>query len=170
MTRIKANNECRRTRAWLLSAMSSRFGPDTDWLQNHISKCMRCLLGLVSRSKVNLALSFMKTQPHKLDLLMRANAQVIGVLKHCLRQTPKARQLRTKLPEPKLLEQCGKYGYSAATSAVCIAILLLMKVSVFSFMDKFHTETQKVIRQYYARQVGQDLADGIFPAIDNFLN
>ena len=93
---------------------------------------------------------------------MRANAQAIGVLKHCLRQAPRARQLRTILPEPKLPERCGKYGYSAVNLAACIAILLLMKISVFSSMDKFHTEAQKVIEQYYVKQVGQDLADEIF--------
>ena len=169
MTRIKANNECRRIRAWLFTAMSSRFGPDTNWLQNHISKCLRCLRRFVSRGKVNLALSFMKNKPHRLDLLMRANAQAIGVLKHRLRQAPRARQLRTILPEPKPLERCGKYGCSAAMLAACISILLLMKISVFSSMDKFYTEAQKVNKQYYARQVGQDLADEIFPVIDTLL-
>ena len=163
---VKANNECSRIRAWLFTAMSSRFGPDTDWLQNHISKCLRCLRRFVSGGKVNLTLSFMKTQPHRLDLLMRANAQAIGVLNHCLRQAPRARQLRTILPEPKLMERCGKYGYSAAILVVCISILLLMKISVFSSMDKFHTEAQKVNKQYYTRQVGQYLADEIFPVID----
>jgi len=108
----------------------------------------------------------MKTHPHRLDLLMRANALAIGVLKHSLRQAPRARQLRIILPEPKLLEKCGKYGYSAANLAACIAILLLMKIGVSSSMDKFHTEAQKVNKQYYARQVGQDLADEIFPVID----
>jgi hypothetical protein len=168
MTCKKAKNECRRIRAWLLTAIRSRFGPDKGWLQSHISKCLRCLRRFVSRGKVNLALSFMKTQPHRLDLLMRANAQAICVLKHCLRQTPRARQLRTILPEPKLRERCGKYGYSTANLAACIAILFLMKTGVFSSMDKFHTEAQKVIKQYYARQIGQDLADGIFPVTDKF--
>jgi hypothetical protein len=146
--RIKANSECKRIRAWLFTTMSSRFGPDTDWSQNHIAKCLRCLRRFVLRGKINLALSFMKTQPHRLDLLMRANAQAIGVLKHCLCQAPRARQLRTILPEPKLLEKCGKYGYSAANLAACMAILLLMKIGVCSSMDKFHTEIQKVIKQY----------------------
>ena len=166
MTRIKANNKCRRIRAWLFTAMSSPLGPDTDWLQKHIAKCLRCLRRFVSRGKVNLALSFMKTQPHRLDLLMRANAQAIGVLKHCLRQAPRARQLRTILPKPKLLERCGKYGHYAPNLAAFIAILFLMKISVCSSMDKFHTEAQKVLKQYYVRQVGQDLADEIFPVID----
>jgi len=162
MRSIKAQNECKRIRAWLFLPKNSRLGPDMDWLQNHILKCLRCLQRFISRSKVNLALSLMKTQPHKPDLLMRANARAIGVQKHCLRKTPKARQLRSIIPEPKRLERCRKYGYSAATFTVCIVILILMKVSVFPFMDNFHIETQKSIRQYYIRQVGQDLADEIF--------
>ena len=166
MTSIKAKNGRRRIRARLLSAMSCRFGPDTDWLQKRISKCLKCLRRLLSRDKINLALLFMKTQPHRLDLLMRANAQAIGVLQHCLRRAPRARQLRNILPEPKLLERYSKYGYSVANLAVFIVILLLMKVSVFSFLDKFHTETRKVIKQYYARQVGQDFANEVFPEIE----
>ena len=166
MTRIKADNKCRQISAWPFTAMSSRYGPDTEWLQNHISKCLRCLRRFVSRGKVNLALSFMKTQPHRLDLLMRANAQAIGVLKHRLRQTPKARQLRTILPEPKLLERCGKYGCFAANFVVCITIVLLIMIGVFSFIGKFHSLTQKVDERPYTRQVDQELADGNFPLID----
>jgi hypothetical protein len=108
----------------------------------------------------------MKTQPHRLDLLMRANAQAISVLKHCLRQAPRARRLRTILPEPKLLERYGKYGYSAVNVAACIAIVLFLEIAFFSSMDKFNIAAQKVNKQYYARQVGQDLADEIFPIIE----
>jgi hypothetical protein len=146
--------------------MISCFGPDTGWLQNHVAQCLRCQRRFVSRGKVNLALSFMKTQPHRLDLLMRANAQAIGVQKHSLRRTPKARQLRTMLPEPKLLERCGKYGYFAANFAVCITIVLLMMIGVLSFMDKFHGVTQKVNERPYAGQVDQEPVDEIFTLID----
>ncbi len=112
--------------------------------------------------KVNLALSIVKSQPHRLDLLMRANTQTIGVLKHSLRRAPKAQKLRTILPEPKLLERWGKYRCSAANLAACIAILFLMKIGVFSSMNEFQTQGQKVIRQYYVSQVGEDLADEVF--------
>jgi len=149
-------------RDWLYTTASKRFSPDADWLQGHILNCPRCRRRLVSCGKVNLALSFMKTQPHSLDLLMRANTQAIGVLKHSLRRAPKARKLRVILPEPKLLERFGKYGHSAVNTAACITILLLMKIGVFSSMDKFHIQGQKVYRQYYTKQVGEDLADEIF--------
>jgi len=162
MTNIKSNNKCRRLRAWLYTTINRRFGPDSDWLQNHIANCTRCQRRFVSCGKVHLALSLMKSQPHRLDLLMRANQQAIGVLKHSLRRAPKAHELKSKLPEPKLLEKWGSYGSSAANVAACITILLLMKTGIFSSMHKFQINGQKAIEQYYARQVGEDMADDIF--------
>ena len=164
MTSTNRSNKCRQIRAWLHKAISGRFGFDADWVENHIANCTRCQRRLISIGKVNLALSIMKSQPHKLDLLMRANTQAIGVLKHSLREAPKARKLRAMLPEPKLLERCSKYTHSAANAAACIAILFLMKTAIFSSMDKFQTEGKKVVKQYYASQVGKDLADEIFSA------
>jgi len=163
MTGINKNNKCRRIRGWLSEAISRHFGLDANWLQNHIANCPRCQRRLVSYGKVNLAISAIKSQPHKLDLLMCANAQAIGVLKHSLRQAQKAKKLRTIRPEPKLRERFGKYSSSAVNVAACIAILLLTKIGVFSSMDMFQTQGQKVIKQYYASRVGDDLADEIFP-------
>lgn len=162
MKSINTNNKCRRIRAWLYEAISNRFGVDADWVQNHIANCPRCQRRLALAGKVNLALSVVKSQAHKLELLMRANTQTIGVLKHSLRQAPKARKLRTMLPEPKLLERWGKYRCSVANLAACIAILFLTKIGVFSSMNEFQTQGQKVIRQYYTSQVGSDLADEVF--------
>jgi len=162
MTDMKLNNQCRRIRTWLYAAMSRSFGPEASWLHNHIMHCTKCQRRLVSCGKVNLALSFMKSQPHGLDLLMRANTQAIHVLKHSLRREPKAQKLERKLPEPKLLERCSHYGHSAANLAACIVILLLMKIGVFSSMNNLQTQGQKVIKQYYVKQVGEDLADEIF--------
>jgi len=153
---------CRRIRASLCETIGSRFGVNADWMQNHIANCPRCQRRLSLAGKVNLALSVVKSQPHTLELLMRANTQAIGVLKHSLREAPKAWKLRTMLPEPKLLERWSKYGHCTANLAACIAVLLLMKIGVFSSMDAFQTQGQKVIKQYYTGQVGKDLADEIF--------
>lgn len=156
------DNKCRRIRSFLYTAVSKRFGPEANWLQNHISTCPRCRRRLVSRGKVDLALSLMKAQPHSLDLLMRANKQAISVLKHSLRQEPQAERLEARLPEPKLVAKYGRYGHSAANFAACVAIMFLVKAGLFTSMDQFESKGQKVIRQYYARQVGQDLADDVF--------
>lgn len=163
MATIK-DNKCRRIRARLNTAINRHIGPEAGWLQNHIASCPRCQRRLISWGKVDLALSFIKAQPHRLDLLMRANAQAIGVLKHTLREAPKAQQLKSALPQPRPLEKYGRYGRSAANFAACASILILMKIGVFSSMDSFQTQGQKAIKQYYGRQIGQDLADDVFPA------
>ncbi len=163
MKAMNKNNGCRRVRIWLRKAISTHFGPNAGWLQCHIAKCPRCQRRLIPYAKIHLAISTIKSQPHKLDLLMCANAQAIGVLKHKLQKAPEAEKLRKILPEPKLLEKCRKYSHSSSNVAACIAVLLLMKLGVFSSMDMFQSKSQGAIRQYYAGRVGKDLADEIFP-------
>ena len=195
-SKLKTQNSklCRRIRGWLnesvavarlvktqpLTATEMSSATATEIRQNHITNCSRCQPREIGRNdrpshgvsygKVNLALSAIKSQPHKLDLLMCANAQAIGVLKHSLRRAQKAKKLRTIRPEPKLRERFGKYASSTANIAACIAIMLLMKIGVFSSMDTFQTQGQKVIKQYYASRVGDDLADEIFPTDTNSLS
>jgi hypothetical protein len=157
-------NRCRRIRVWLHEALRSHFSLDAAWVQNHIAHCPKCQRRLASVSRVNLALSLVKSQPHKLDLLLRANTQAIGVLKHSLREAPKAQKLKKIQPEPKLLEICNVHKGSAANVAACIAILFLMKTGIFSFTDTVQTQGQKAVKQYYINHVGEDLASDIFTA------
>jgi len=95
---------------------------------------------------------------------MRANAQAIGVLKHSLREAPKAQELKTAVPRPRLLEKCRSYGHSFANLAACLVILLLMKVGVFTSVDRFQSEGENVVRHYYANHVGEDMANDVFSA------
>ena len=164
MKTIKAKNECRGIRGRLYEIISSRFGFDADWVQSHVANCPRCQRRLVSAGRVNLALSAMKTQPYNLDLLMRANTQAIGVLKHSLREAPKAQKLKTAKPEPKVFERLVKYRHSTLNAAGCIAILFFMKIGVFSSMHTFQREGEKVVKQYYVSRAGQELADEVFGA------
>jgi len=155
-------NECRRIRTLLYTVASKRFGPDAGWFQKHIAGCPRCWRRLVASRKVDLAFSLVKTQPHKLDLLARANARAIAVLKHSLRGEPEVSDLKTKLPEPKLLEMFHGCGRSVANVAACVAILLLMKIGVLSSINQFHSTGRKSMKQYYAKRIGEDLAGEIF--------
>jgi hypothetical protein len=107
-------------------------------------------------------MSLLKSQPHSVDLLKRANTQAIAVLKHSLQQAPEAVKLKAILPEPKLLERCRVYDRSITNVAACIAVLLFTKIGVFSFMENFQNQGQQVIKQYYISQVGEDLANEIF--------
>ena len=163
MTGINKNNKCRRIRGWLSEAISRHINPDAQWLHNHITNCLRCQRRYVSYGKVNLAISAVKSQPHRLDLLMCANMQTIGVLKHSLRRARQAGKLKTIQPEPKFLEKYSKYTSSVLNLAACMTILLLMKIGVFSSMNMFQNQGQKVIQKYYAHHIGDDLADEVFP-------
>ena len=162
MAHKESDNTCRRIRGWLYSAMNKHFGPKAGWLRGHISNCPRCQRRLVASGKVYLALSIIKTQPHGIDLLMRANEQAISVLKHSLRQEPKAQELKTRQPEPKPREKYAKYGFSIGSLAACIAVLVLMKIGVFSSMDTVQNQGRKAIKQYYVKQIGPDLANEVF--------
>jgi len=162
MNTIKLNNKCRQIRDWLSELVNARLGLSADWVQDHIAACPKCQRRFAAFGKVALAFSILKAQPHNLDLLMRANTQAIGVLKHPLRKAPKAAKLRTMLPEPKLLERCAKYPRPLAHAAACIALLILMKLGVFSSMAAFQNKGQDVVKHYYARHLGNDAVKEIF--------
>jgi anti-sigma factor RsiW len=154
---------CRQVRNWLHKLMSRQIGSDAEWVQRHIAHCARCQLRFAAVGRVYLAISAVKCQPHRLDLLPRANTQAIGVLKHSLRTAQKAQQLKATRPEPKIFERAMPYRRAAANIAACAAILVLAKIGVFSSMSGFQARGQQVVRQYYVAQVGEDLADEVFP-------
>ena len=153
---------CGQIRGRLLSAIASRLNRSA-WMQNHIASCPRCQKRLTAVAKVDIALSLIKAQPHNVDLLSRANAQAIGVLKHSLRYGTKAQKLKIARPEPKLWERCSKYARLDSNVAACVTILCLMKIGIFSSMDKIQDEGTRAMRNYYAANTGEDIADEIFP-------
>jgi hypothetical protein len=155
-------NKCRQIRYRIIRTLSKKLDVNAEWIQRHIIHCPRCQRRLASIGKVELALSMAKSQSHQHDLLMRANTQAIGVLKHSLRKMPKAEKLRTVTPEPKLSERCSKYSRPVTNVAACIAILFLMKVGIFSSANAFQSHGQKALRQYYASHVGEELTNDIF--------
>ena len=163
MNKNKAkNNKCIRIASWLYRAVNSRFGLEAAWVQNHISQCPRCQMRLASLGRVNLAFSLLRSQPHGIDLLMRANSRAISVLKHSLRYSIKAKKLKKIKPEPNVLDKLNKYHGPFVNAAACIAILLLMKVGFMNSAEKVQNEGRSILKGYYARQVGQEMADEIF--------
>jgi hypothetical protein len=57
----------------------------------------------------------------------------------------------------------AKYFQPSANLAVCVLVLVLMKMSVFSSMSKVQNQGEKAMKQYYVSRVGEDLAEDIFP-------
>ncbi len=160
----RLHNKCRKIRVWLYSTISKRIGLHADWVQRHIANCPRCQKRLALTARVEAALSIVKSKPHRLELLKQANRQAIGVLSHKLRNAPKAQKLKEAIPEPKLFERMSKYKSQVANLAACITILFLMKTGVFSSMQKFQSQGEETLKQYYASHLGSDLTDDIFMA------
>ncbi|MHC4264589.1 MAG: hypothetical protein ACYSUK_01495 [Planctomycetota bacterium] len=156
------NNFCKRVAGWFYQAVNSRFGLEAGWVQSHISQCPRCQKRLASLGRVNLAFSLLRSQPHGVELLMMANSRAISVLKHSLRYSLKAEKLKKLKPEPKMLDKLGRYQGPLVSTAACIAILILMKTGFVNSAEKVQNESRSILKDYYARQVGQDMADEIF--------
>ena len=155
-------NLCRKLRRRLEVSLSRSLGPDASWVRRHVARCPRCRKRLADLSRVDWALRIIKSQPHGLDLLKRANAGAVRMLNHELRDKARQRHLDETSPEPALIERCRKYENVAVNVAACVAILLLTKTGLFSSFAKARTEGHQVMKQYYATQAGQDLADEIF--------
>ena len=155
-------NICKRIRKRIFDALAQRRKAGNDWLRSHIADCPRCRRRLASAGRVELALLLIKSQTHRPGLLARANSQAIGVLKHSLRDNPKAEKLRNKLPALSFTGKYGKYAGPVANYAACIAVIFLMKTNIFSSIVKYEKGGEKAIQQYYAKHLGEDMAKDIF--------
>ena len=159
-----AASPCKRIRRRWVNSMLRQLSSEAPWVQRHVAHCPRCQRRLVALGKVDLALSFIKTQPHRLDLLTRANAAAVRMLNHSLQEAAKAKDLEQAAPEPTLIEWCGKYRNPITNVAACIAILFLTKAGIFSSFDKVCTRGEAALKHYYAAQAGEEVAQDLFGA------
>ena len=158
------NNHCRTTRQRLADAVGNHLHITSPWIQSHLASCPHCRRRLSGFSKAALALSLLKSEPHQVTLLSRANAQAIGVLRRSLRDVPHAEKLRHVKPEPSFIQRCRRYSQSFLHAAACIGIMILIRTGVFASMEKFHSKGTDTMRQYYAHHLGDELSDEIFTA------
>ncbi len=149
-------------RQWLAAAAHQRLGPGAAWVQRHAARCPRCQQRLATMAQVDLALSVVRAQPHRLDLLMRANTCAVRMLSRQLREDARSQGLGQAEHESGVLEQRGRYRGTLTNVAACLAVLFLAKTGIFSSFDKANTRGQAVMKQYYASQIGEDLAGEIF--------
>ncbi len=153
---------CKNIRDRLGKIIANYISFDAAWVQNHIVNCPKCQKRFASLGKVHLALSLLKSKPHRLDLLRNANIQTIDTLAHSVRGTTKADKLRIARSEPGLIERLSPLKGSLVNAAACIAILFFVKTGIFNSMEKFQTDSRKAIQNYYQKQVGSDLSGEIF--------
>ena len=135
---------------------------DAPWVQEHMSTCMRCQRRFAVIGKVKLGLSLLKSQSHSLDLLSKANARTVQVLRRDLRHTPQADELKSILPRPTLTTRLSVLRHSLAHMAACVTILILSKVGIFSSIEQTQKQGHKVVRHYYDNHLGADLSDDMF--------
>jgi len=154
-------------RSRLVDAAQRRFGPQAPWARRHIAHCPRCQRRIASLGKVDLALSVIRSQPHRLDLLARANEAAIHMLSNRLRQTTEADQLRQGKTETPFVERLAGPQNALLNVAACLAVLALTKVGIFASLSKAQTRGEAAMKQYYTNQAGQDIADELFKARDH---
>jgi len=163
---LSANNNCKNTRNRLAQVGEPRFRGHAGWLHKHIAQCPRCQERLKGYNRLSLALSLLKAQSHNVNLLARANCQVVKVLQRSLRERPKAEQLKQAQPQPNWWQRCHRYSQAVRNAAACFAVLLMMRTGIFWSMEKFHLRGQKAYRNYFARNLGEDssIVDELFEA------
>ena len=164
MSTLSIKNNCNNLRHWLRKKLISKLNLNTPWLQTHVAGCPKCQKRLYRLGKVELAFTLVKSQPHSLDLLMRANTQTINSLKHSLRKAPKAEMLKSARPEPHWLFARSKHLQSLLRTAACLAFILLLKVGLFNSVEDFKDKGDTVVRNYCAKHLDQETFDEIFTA------
>lgn len=164
MKAAKRKNVCRTIRARIYDFAADHLGLSSSWMLSHITSCPRCRKRFAAVGRVELALAVLKSQPHQLDLLKRANTQAVNVLKHALRTKPKAARLKKARPEPGLLAGLAKYKNTAVNAAACLLIAMLFKTGAFNSAKKIDSQGRKTLHAYYAKNVGSELSDEIFNA------
>ena len=161
MASAKQKNSCESVGRWLTETLSNRLSAPSAWLQRHVASCPRCRRLVAGGGRVGLGMLMIKTQTHRNDLLMRANRRAIRMISRRVRDLPAAERLRHAVPRPGLRERLGRFTQSVAHAAACLAVLLFMRMGIFASMTRIHDEGSRVVEQYYARNLDQDLLDEI---------
>ncbi|MEN6308196.1 MAG: hypothetical protein ABFD91_10605 [Anaerohalosphaeraceae bacterium] len=153
-------NPCKTIRQRLVGMVDSVLNRGWgSYLRNHIDHCPKCAERLVGLQRVEFAFLLLKSQPHRLDLLTRANTAALGMLKHQLRFAPRADMLRTANPEPHWTSRYGPGFEKILNVAACLLIIVLIKCGTTSFLKDIHKDGSQIMHNYYAKNLGQDIAD-----------
>jgi hypothetical protein len=96
-----------------------------------------------------------KAQPHKLDLVTRANNRAIAMLKRSVRQTVRAEAICHMLPQPTLTERLRKYTQPVLSAAGCLLTLVLLRTGLLSSVSRFQEDSERSIKQHCARYLDQ---------------
>ena len=155
----KNTKNCTLMRDWLKRFLSKGLKFDNSRLYDHFLNCPKCQQRLASINKVDNAFMMIKSEIHRSDLLARANKQAIGVLKHSLRENPATFKLEEASPKPSLISILSRYNHRLINTAACFIFFVLVKTHVYNSIEDFQTSGDKIVANYYEKQLGSDLAD-----------
>ena len=158
----KINNPCKqvRSRQGMWASFKERI---RDRLSDHIATCPRCQKRLAMVNRVELAIGLLKSQPHGLDLLSRANTKAIGVLKHSLRDAPRSEKLRHSRPDQHWLEKKRPVIERVLNIAACLFVVVMIRMGVTSSLTDVKNKGETALHNYYARNLDNQLYNEIFP-------
>jgi len=162
MRNSKIINKCRQIRDDMQNTILNGAGLDNGWLAGHLANCPKCQERIAGLGKVDIAMSLIKSQPHKMDLLMKANSQALKMLKHSLRDCPKADMLRVTTTRPNWIIRNHRLVSSITSAAACFAVVVLLKCGIFTSIEKSQKQGKETLKQYYSNRLDQETIDDIF--------
>ena len=162
MKKIQHHNHCKHTtdKPGLWAALKQRL---SQRLSDHIADCPRCRQRLAMVNRVEVALILLKTQPHPLDLLARANTRAVGVLNHSLRQRPQSEKLRHSIPDQHWVEKKRPLIERLFHVAACLFVVLMVRMGVTSSLADVQTRGKTALHNYYARNLDAQMVNEIMP-------
>ncbi|MBN1554419.1 MAG: hypothetical protein JXA11_06715 [Phycisphaerae bacterium] len=147
----KTRARCQSFRLRVLEAIHDQLDISNGWMRRHVAECPRCRRLLRGVRRLDVAMLMVKSQPHRMNLLARANRGAIAVLNFKLRNLPQADTLRVAQPRPTLLQRFRRYSQALTHAAACLAFLLLLRMGIFNSMRDFHDQSARAVDNYYNR-------------------
>jgi len=166
MKTIRLNNLCRVLQQRKVGLFDSFRQHVQHRLIEHMANCPRCRKRLGLASRLEIALAMIKSQPHHIDLLQRANTQTLAVFAHALRYAPKSQTLRISRPEPILAVKNRSLIDRLLNIAACLFVVLMMRSGIFHSLTSYKEQSEAVIHNYYARNLDSNMFNEIFPNND----
>lgn len=132
-------------------------------LLGHIESCPCCQKRLALTNRIELALTLIRTQPQTMELLARANASALKVLKHSLRDSQKSETLRAMRQGQPWINRFKPMLEQVLNVAACLFVLLMIRCGIFNSFKDYQNQGQTVLHNYYANNLDSQLMDEIFP-------
>ena len=162
MNDTRHNEHCKSLRAARRGFWASVRQRFSERCLDHVAHCPRCQKRLAAMQRVELSLCLMRTQPHTMELLGKANTSALKYLTRTSRQTACAEQLRCATHQPHRLEKASPMLERLINVAACLFVVLMIRVGLTNKMFQIKEQGTKVMENYYARNLDPQLFEDVF--------